>query len=608
MIVQDRTYQVEAVQSIFNYFVNLKGDPVVAMPTATGKSIVIAKFCSTALSTYPTTRILIVTHVKELIQQNYEKLLAVWPFAPAGVYSAGLNSRDHTMPITFCGIASVAKKWALFGRIDLMLIDEAHLVSSNDQTMYQTFIAGLRSINPFMKVIGFTATPWRLGHGHITDPVIDKMGNESPGMFSDVCFDITGLHAFNRLIAEGFLTPLIPKRTSTELVVDGLHMRGGEYIESEVQAAHNKDEITYAALKEAMELAGDRRKWLIFAAGTDHADSIGSMLNSLGRTCGVVHSKRAGRDETLRAFKAGHLEAVVNNNVLTTGFDDPEIDAIICLRASASSPLWVQMLGRGTRTIYAPGHDLTTIQGRLAAIYEGGKHDCLVLDYARNTSRLGPINDPVIPKRKGQKGGTAPVRLCNPDEIYNHPVKGKQQGCDTYNHASVRTCISCGNEFSFEVKFGTESATDDIIRGEMPLIELFKVDHIVYSKHEKIGRPDMLKVTYYCGLERYVDYVCVAHTDWAGRKAQKWWKKRSIHEMPMQIDKAIELVESLSAPTHLRVWVNKKYPEITDYCFDGSAFGTKEADDRVPLVDIDANAFPKVAREALYVEDDEIPF
>lgn len=602
----DRPYQTEAVGSIWRYFQDGgTGNPVVAMPTGTGKSIVIARFCQSALTAWPQTKILVLTHVKELIQQNYEKMMMLWAFAPAGIYSAGLNRKDLGAAITFAGIASVAKIWAMFGKVDLIIIDEAHLVSPSEATMYRSFIAGLKSINPHLKVIGLTATPWRLGHGHITDPTEVK-GELIPSLFSDVCFDITGLEAFNRLIAEGYLCPLTPKKTKTLLDVTGVHMRGGEFIESELQVAVDKPAITEAALREAMEIGHDRKKWLIFASGTDHADHIAEMLTSLGISCVAVHSKMstAQRDKNIADFKAGHVRAIVNNNVLTTGFDDPEIDMIIVLRPTASAVLWVQMLGRGTRPLYAKGFDLTDLGGRLSAILAGGKFNCLVLDYAGNTKNLGPINDPIVPRRKGQKGGTAPVKCCDI--------------CDTWNHASVKYCggqpiksdLGCGHEFTFMTKLQMAAASMDLIKGDLPVVEVLKVSHITYSKHEKTGSPPMVRVSYFCGIKSYDEYVLVEHKDWGGRKARKWWEMRTALPFPESTTQALELAPQLAPATHLRVWLNKKYPEIMSACFDGSAFGTAIPDEKRPDVDVEKPYVPgeRAQREENYCLDDDIPF
>lgn len=566
MSLKPRDYQVEAVGSVYTYFQNNYGNPVIAMPTGTGKSVVIAMLLQSMFHYYPTTRVMVLTHVKELIQQNYEKLMTLWPAAPAGVYSAGLNRKEANRRITFAGIGSVAKKAHLFGHIDIVLIDEAHMVSPSEETTYHKFLAELKVQNPLLKVIGFTATPWRLGSGPITED----------GIFTDVCFDITGLHAFNRLIAEEFLCPLVPRSTKLLLDTEGVHMRGGEFIASELQGAVDKEEITHAALKEALELAHDRNHWLVFASGVDHACNIADMLNDMGVPAISIHSKmgNAERDQAILDFKAGKYRVAVNNNVLTTGFDFPAIDCIVVLRPTASTVLWVQMLGRGTRP-------------------SPGKENTLVLDFARNTKRLGPINDPVVPRKKGSKGGEAPVKECD--------------HCGTYNHASVTHCCNplCGMEFTFKVKITASAEDSELIRGDAPVVEMFRVDHITYSKHEKIGRPAMMKVTYYCGLRAFSEYICIQHEGFAQRKARQWWKERTQTAFPTSTDDALVVTDKLYAATHLRVWINKKHPEIIAHCFDGTAFGRTEPT-APPPTDVVLPKHGAVPRPSF--DEDDIPF
>src|SRR5574344_2620203 len=154
-----RDYQVQAVESIFKYFSNNTGNPLLCLPTGTGKSVIIAMLLKKIFETFPNQKVLMITHVKELIQQNFEKLKSVWNDAPAGIYSAGLKKRESQQKIIFCGIQSVAKKAELFGNVDLIIIDEAHLVSQNANSQYRLFIEKLKDVNSYLKVIGLTATP-----------------------------------------------------------------------------------------------------------------------------------------------------------------------------------------------------------------------------------------------------------------------------------------------------------------------------------------------------------------------------------------------------------------------------------------------------------------
>jgi DNA repair protein RadD len=583
-------YQVEASDSIFDYFGKKAGNPLVAMPTGTGKSVVIALFLETVFRYYPRQKILCLTHVKELIQQNYSKLMTLWPNAPAGVNSAGLKQRDVLNPIIFAGIGSVAKYAAQFGHVDLVLIDEAHLVSPTEETMYRTFLNDLRAMNPLLKVIGFTATPWRTGVGKLTEG----------GLFTDFCFDITHMEAFNRLIHEGYLCPLIPKKTDTVLDIDGVHIRGGEFVAQELQNAVDRDEVTERACREAMERAPDRQHWLAFCAGVEHAQHTADILNSLGVSAIAIHSKMGAeqRDAGIRDWKAGRFQCAVNNNVLTTGIDFPGIDLILMLRPTASTQLWVQMLGRGTRCVYAPGFNISVAEERMESIRLGGKVNCMVLDYAGNTRRLGPINDPVIPRKKGERAGDAPVKICDM--------------CGTYNHASVRVCVGCGYEFPVITKLKQSASSEELIKGDMPQVEVFKIDHITYSVHTKLGARNSMRVSYYCGVRNFNEYVCVEHDGWAGRKARIWWRERSELPTPQSTDHALMAVDTLKVPTHLRVWVNKKYPEILAHCYDGSAFGTQDPSDSMepPTTDVRTpSQSPAPSGENGTQDfDDDIPF
>jgi len=545
--MKPRPYQLDAVNSIYNYFMMADGNPIVAMPTATGKSVVIGEFIRGIYQYYPHQRVMMLTHVKELISQNMEKLKAIWPLAPAGIYSAGIGRKESHFPITFAGIGSVAKKAEFFGHQDLILIDECHLVSDKDTTMYRSFLTALKKVNPKLKVIGFTATKYRLGLGMLTEG----------DLFTDVCFDLTGLEAFNRLIDDGYLTPLIPKRTAMLYDVSEVGMSGGEYKAGELQAAVDKSELTYAAVRETVELGHDRLKWLVFASGIEHAEHVASMLDTFNIPTCVIHSKLSNeqRDERLEGFKQGKYRAAVNNSVLTTGIDIPSIDLIAVYRPTGSPGLWVQILGRGTRTMYAPGFDLETRDGRLAAIAAGPKQNCLVLDFAGNTRRLGPINDPVIPKAKGKGGGgTAPVKVC--------------EVCNTYNHAAARYCVYCKAEFPKELKINDTAYTDEIIKTSIPQVEPFKVDRVIYTLHTKIGRPPSLQVAYYCGLRMIREWVCFEHTGFALHRAHEWWKMRSWDEPPETIVEVLKAANTLKVPTHIRVWVKKVNDEIMAYSFD----------------------------------------
>lgn len=565
---QPRDYQEAAVTALFDYWASGPiepekpwGNPVEALPTGTGKALIIAEFIKRACKWYPGTNILVLTHVKELVGQNFETLLEQWATAPAGVYSAGLKRKDVGKPITFAGIGSIMKALHLF-KPDLILIDECHTVSQKESTSYRKAIDFWKARNPLLKVAGLSATPYRLGQGMLVEP---------GGIFTDVCFDMTTRDAFNWFLSEGYLKRLIPKPTETEYDISGVHLTStGDYNLTELQAAVDKDKLNRAAVAEMIAKGASREHWLVFAAGIQHAEHIAAILVENGISAVCIHSKSsdAERDEGVRAFKAGEVRALVNNGCFTTGFDFPGIDLIAVLRHTTSPGLWVQMLGRGTRPVWLPGFDISTREGRLACI-AAGVPNCLVLDFAKNTARLGPINDVRKPKGRKKKAG---------DDPGDKPAKVCET-CMTYNHASARHCCECGAEFHFQIKLKGTASEDELIAGgedpnnQEPLEEWFTVDTVTYSKHvpwngRKRGPfnrvTPSLRVTYNCpGLRAFTEYVCIEHGGHAQATARQWWTEASRGlTVPADVDDALAAIDTLRDPQRIRVWVNRKSPQV----------------------------------------------
>jgi DNA repair protein RadD len=526
-MIQLRYYQQEALDALYNYFMTHQtGNPLIALPTGTGKSVLPAAFIQGIMRKWPNQRFLMVTHVKELIQQNAEELEKLWPNAPLGIYSAGLKQRDTAHPIIFGGVQSMVKHPDWFGHRDIAFVDEAHLMSGDDDSRYNTFFAFMKLINPNLKIIGMTATKYRMGMGLLT-------GN---GIFTDIVYDKTDFEGFNELLDAKFMSPLIPFKVKTELDVSDVSVVQGEFVATQLQGAVDKAEITFNALREMCYAGQDRRSWLIFASGIEHAEHIAEQLGAFGIDCAPVHSKRPSEynDAAIKAFKRNELRAIVNYGKLTTGFNHPSIDLIGMIRPTLSVPLWVQMLGRGTRIA-------------------DGKQNCIVLDFARNTPRLGPINDPRIPNKKGSDAGETPIKLC--------------EGCGAYNHISARLCCNCGEPFTFQQKLVSKAGTEELIKRavteELPQIETFNVLNATYVKHDgKIGRPPTMKVTYFTTGLAFKEFICLEHNGMAGKIARDWWRRRHKSDPPAKVDEALHFVSQLKCPRYIRVHVNKLHPEI----------------------------------------------
>jgi DNA repair protein RadD len=595
---QSREYQGWARDAFFAYFQEKTGNPVIAMPTGSGKSVTIADICIEIIVTWNGQRILILAPTKELVTQNAAKFAAMAPHVPLGVCSASLKQYEVGRPITMGTIGTVFNRRRKLGRIDLVFIDECHLVSHKEETQYRRLADWLMTgetienddgtvddvLNPDAnsncKFVGLSATPFRLGLGHITDG----------GLFTDVCFDACGMDAFNWFIDQGYLVPLIPRPTKTVISTEGVKTSGGDYVPGDLQRQVNKAEITSAAVAEALELSAGRHKLLWFATGIEHAEAIVAELEAHGESAVAVHSKSATRDEDLQAFMTmgdNGVRHCVNFGVLTTGFDFDALDCIVMLRPTKSPGLWVQMIGRGTRTWYRLdlGFDLLTQEGRLAAIAASDKQDCLVLDFAYNTAILGPINDPQLPKKKKSLGGDPPVKTCGKtgDPPISNIVPGTSdierggdpiKGCRCWNHPSARFCIQCGAEFTFEVKFSHTASNSELLRKstldgafEKPVLEEHKVSRVTYEIHKKEGRPDSIRVNYHCGLRRFTHWILPEHGGNPRKRSEDWWSQHGGGELPATTNMARARIEHLRVPKEITVWMKRDYPQIMKWIF-----------------------------------------
>ena len=471
-----RDYQQRTIDQLYAWFGDGNaGNPCLVLPTGSGKSHIVAALCKDAIQSWPDTRVLMLTHVKELISQNAEKMREHWPNAPMGIYSAGLGRKVLGEPITFAGIQSVRTKAAQIGHVDLVIIDECHLVSHKDEGGYRVLLADLLAINPALRVIGLTATPYRLGHGLITD---------APALFHALIKPVS----IEELIYKGYLSTLRSKPCQTSFDTSNVHKRGGEYIDSELQAAVDTDENNLAVVEEVIARAGDRKAWLFFCAGVHHAEAIAALLNQYGiaAACVTGGTPKVERDKLLTDFKAGRLRALTNANVLTTGFDYPDIDLIAMLRPTMSPSLYVQMAGRGMRVKSHTDH-------------------CLVLDFAGVVATHGPITAIEPRKRKGEGNGEAPVKVCD--------------ACNELVHISAKVCPTCGEAFPAPEPVELTLHHDDIMGVEAAEMT---VQSWQWRRHtSRASGKDMLLVSYYGGLSdpAVSEYFPVTHDGYAGQKA-----------------------------------------------------------------------------------------
>lgn len=409
-----RPYQQEAVNAVYDHLRTRDDNPCVVCPTGAGKSWIIAKIASDAVTLWHG-RVLILAHVKELLEQNSDKVRTLCPDLKVGIYSAGLKSRDTKEDVIVAGIQSVYNKADRLGAFDLVLADECHLWNSgNDESMYKSFWNDMKIINPRVRLIGLTATPFRLKGGLICKP---------ENLLNHICYEI----GLKEMIVQGYLSPLVSRAGRAEADLSSVHTRAGEFVQDELASAMDNEELVNASCSEVAVLTKERKSVLIFCTSVEHCKHVAEAITRhSGKECAVVTGETSAglRAEIIARFRGEHVPAdlfgtpkpplkyLANVGVLTTGFDAPNTDCVVLMRPTQSAGLLLQMVGRSTRLSPATG-----------------KTNALVLDYGGNILRHGPLD--MITVKESNAGGTgdAPAKKCPQCSALIHAAYGKCPEC-----------------------------------------------------------------------------------------------------------------------------------------------------------------------------------
>lgn len=543
MVKTLRPYQESAIKSLFDYLYTKSGHPLVVAPVGAGKSLLIAEFIRQVHEKYPRTRILMLSHIKELLIQDSEELRLQYPNADYGFYCASLNKKRLHNDITFGSIQSVHNKIANFNRCpEIIIIDESHLVSHNDQTTYRKFIDSVLAINPNAKVIGFTGSPFRSDSGRLDE------GNGK--LFDGIAYEI----GINYMLDNGYLArPVVPK-IKTSMDVSGVKTRGGDYISGHLESVVDIDETTKSCVAEMIEQASDRKKWLIFTCGVTHCGHVVDALRLSGISAEMVTGETPDneRDSIINRYKAGEFKALVNVAVLTTGFNVPEIDMLSFMRPTKSPVLYLQTTGRGVRAVYAAGFDLNTKEGRLAAIAASDKPNCLIMDFGGVVASLGPIDEISI-----KKAGYNPKDVDGIGESLYKICPSCGENC----FPAQMYCFKCSHSF-INLKKTSEKdmhilstdrppETHEVI-GVMNRLHNARIDPL----NPKIKPPTMC-VTYSTMMGPFKEWIGFQHPPgiYPRDKAVKWHLER-LPDSP--IPNTIEEALLLNYPCPSSVTVRKK--------------------------------------------------
>ncbi|EII2981774.1 DEAD/DEAH box helicase [Vibrio parahaemolyticus] len=358
-----RPYQADSVKAVIHYFRKHSTPAVIVLPTGAGKSLVIAELARLAKG-----RVLVLAHVKELVEQNHAKYEGYG--LKGAIFSAGLGRKETDQQVVFASVQSVVRNLDSFkNQFSLLVIDECHRVPDDKNSSYQKVITHLRELNPSIKVLGLTATPYRLGMGWIYQyHTRGQVRTEESRFFRDCIFELP----IRYLLDENFLTPA-RMMDAPVLSYDFSQLKPantGRYKEAEMDMViDNAKRATPQIVEQIIQYARERKGVMIFAATVRHAQEIHGLLPE-GETAIVIgDTPTPERDAIIQAFKNREIKYLVNVSVLTTGFDAPHVDLIAILRPTESVSLYQQIVGRGLRL-------------------SEGKNECLVLDYAGNSYDL----------------------------------------------------------------------------------------------------------------------------------------------------------------------------------------------------------------------------
>lgn len=544
-----RPYQHDSIQALYDHLRTKDTNPCVVIPTAGGKSICIAEVAKDAALKWHG-RVLILAHVKELVEQNAKELQGICPNLPVGIYSAGLDRRDTEQDVIVAGIQSVYQKLDLFRPFDLVMVDEVHMVPPDGEGRYQTFLQSAKRLNPNVRLVGWTATPFRTQGGLICKP-----GN----LFNEICYEAN----VRDLINDGYISKITAHAGTVRADLDNLHIRAGEFVAEDVEKAMGQERLVASACREIVEKTRDRKACLIFCTSVEHCKKVAAEITRFsGEECAIVTgdtppmerelilSRMKGEEVKVDLFGtvAPPLKYCCNVSVLTTGTNIRRLDTIALLRPTASPGLFIQMVGRGFRL--SP---------------ETGKTECLVLDYGKNIERFGPIDA---------------IKVQDPPSGGRHePLAKECPSCHNMVGLSTMLCPECGHQFppAERDRRMHEAHADNaaILSGEVSVatFDVQRTDYEVWEKRNAApGTPRTVRVTYWTDMvTRYCEWICPEHTGYARAKFDKWWQAHARTDCPSPFTAEdvcefnfMGMVRETKRIT-LKYTSGRQYPEVVDW-------------------------------------------
>jgi DNA repair protein RadD len=353
-----RDYQDESVERSLDFLSSTSNENgLIIHPTGAGKSLIIANIVKRLNSTC-----LVFQPSRELLEQNYGKFCD-YGFKPS-IYSASMGSRE-VGDITLATIGSVVKKAHLFKTVQYIICDECHLVNSKGG-MYHSLVNDIGHA----RVIGLTATPYRLVTDGYGGSILKFLTRTRPRIFSKVVHAVQNSTLFER----GFLCPLEYRKVGE---FDRTRLKdnstGADYTDESVSNYQEAMDFKSLVVQTVQDLLSEgRRHVLVFTRFVKEADFVATQIPNSAIVTSETGKKE--RREIVESFKSGSIPVVCNVGVLGIGFDFPELDCIVLARPTKSLGLYYQQVGRGVRTA-------------------AGKDNCLIVDMVEMVEQFGRVED-----------------------------------------------------------------------------------------------------------------------------------------------------------------------------------------------------------------------
>jgi DNA repair protein RadD len=552
-----RQYQEDAISTVMTAM-DKKTAVLLQAPTGSGKAIIFCEIIKRYLEEYPSLKIGIVSHRHKLVTQAMEKLMKVWPSGVnlAGYACASVGKVEVDKRIVIGSIQTLARR-VLEEPFDLLIIDEAHRVNFCSDSQYRKLVEKNQELNPGLRILGMTATPYRLNHGFIYGT---KCRSGKVNLFTQLDYTI----GMNELIEQGYLSQWRAKQpVDIKADLKKIKISNGEYDDNQLTELLIRNRHMKSVVEAYQSYGEERKHCLVFAVTIKHAEALNAFFSEFGYSSGVVHSKmkKDAKESVLKAFEDGEINFLVNVGILTEGWDCPPVDLIILCRPTKSPALFVQMIGRGTRVF-------------------PGKKNLLILDMVNNFREHGDPANPVVKYKKSDKTGEALIKVC--------------PNCEEIISLMSKTCPFCGYVFESEV-VKTPEINKAPLMEEVRIVEHKLADKVLetlsFSVHthevrsvKNAGKKMSVLTIYFKSgkaVSVYLDIEGQINQVNKHRAEMLWKYLTGNSDTPKTVHEMYQRKNEIRLPKKLTVNYKHKFNEINEFNYIGTRLEIKN--DNIPV-------------------------